>query len=194
MGRSQWAQRPAPPGPSRSLADALTLAREREKARVREKDHWVKPLQAVLQELAGYCAMCSSVSDLQVDHESLVKCPKLSAHQDFSRGFRKQLNYNPTYHYHICYWCHVPRGPKEVLHPPSEGLEGCRYRDILVAFGFRVMTEPGMLQAAGKHFGRRLSGSQDFITWLNGAPCGGYPSHLVAVCIWYVEQCWRVTG
>lgn len=183
-------------GPS-SIQDAFRANQVRED-KMAARFFWVSEIQRALLIVEGACVMCTD-AEVRVDAHTkgLMDCPILRDRTDdnelhrnvFLDGWRKRLNYpRSAMSERVCYNCHIPNGPNDVLHGAFTSGTTCERRDYVAGVGYLVWVADDVRNLASVRFGVNWSSFELYIGWMvRTDPSHGYPTNMIAVFVWYVE-------
>lgn len=102
------------------------------------------------------------------------------------RKFRGGLRYDERKGLsRICFFCHVPQGEGDKLHPQFGGKNACEYPDLVAPLVFGIFHHPDIRGEMELYFGQVFQSTDAFVDWLNSSPVAGHKSNLTAVFLWY---------
>lgn len=188
---------------STSASGASTIQDAVNANRIREDEldaryFWVANVQRALLIIEGACVMCTDAEERADAHpRGLMDCPILldetddgRLHRDvFLDDWRKRLKYTPsTLVDRVCFRCHIPNGPNDILHNAFSASTHCEYPDYVAGIGYVVWVSDDVRQLASTRFAVNWTSLEHFQQWVVRRDIrDGYPTNMIALFVWYVE-------
>jgi superfamily II DNA or RNA helicase len=176
----------------RGPTDAFLIQTENAKRRrthfeASELDY-VTTFKQQLDRFSGTCTLCMTHGVHSEFHDIFQQCSSLrdgpGAFQ--FRKFREGLRYDERRGLRrICFFCHVPQGDGDRLHPQFGNKNTCEYRDLIAPLVFGIFNHPDLRGEMEGYFGQVFESTDAFVNWLNSSPIAGHKSNLTAVFLWY---------
>jgi hypothetical protein len=115
-------------------------------------------------------------------------CPNIS--KDLFISWRKCLRYSNLSE-GVCFYCHVPQGPKDALHPKfiRNAATTCEFRDIVAPLVYGLLTHGAHTTTIQAEFPRLNATTPPLaLEWINSRPIKGHVTNLSALFLWYCSQ------
>lgn len=173
----------------RGPTDAFQSQSENAKRRKVEAEaselEYVATFKQQLDRFSGQCTFCMLNEIDEAPHDILQQCHTMQNGPGGSqfRKFRQALRYNPKSR--ICYFCHVPQGDGDRLHPQFGNRDSCQYPDLIAPLVFGIFIDLELRREMEVFFDKTFESTDSFVTWLNDLPVDGHRSNLTAVFLWY---------
>ena len=154
--------------------------------------NYITIFQQQLDRFSGVCTFCMMQGIHAPLHNIVKDCMTLrdngGAYSFVS--FREGLRYNKSTQglKHICYFCHVPQGHGDILHPPFRDRGACKYPDLIAPLVFAMYIDKDIHGKMEEHFNKKFATMTDFTSWLVSSPIPRHKSNLTAVFLWYSTE------
>jgi hypothetical protein len=141
-------------------------------------------LRNQLVRFSNTCMVCHVYGVEQPASHGLMHCPILKSLNTSFLKWREAIRITPASK--VCFWCLVPQGPKDYLHPQfTASARSCEFRDLLLPFAFAMYSHPRHRQDTNRRFDGCMSSQDEFLKWIVGAPSAGHLSNLCALFLQY---------
>ena len=148
-----------------------------------------------LDRFAGICTFCMIQGCHEAHHDILQQChmlrygPGVSQYKKFRGGLAYRSDRGLT---GICFFCHVPNGNQDSLHPAFGNRNDCDYPDLIAPLVFGLFMDRDIRKEMETYFKNSFDSMDEFVQWLNSYPVPGHKSNLTAVFLWYATIFTRV--
>jgi hypothetical protein len=176
-----------------AFSEATAIAQRRRVLDQMTDLEYVQNFKACLDKFSETCILCT-LTGIHTAFHNIMYCPTLQKYNNNTgtamfKAFKEKIKYGMQ-HRKICYMCHIPQGPNDLLHPKFQGKNGkCSRPDLLLplAFGlfhFKQITS----NSAHKMVQTRFSTEFELISYLNDDPEQNQPSNLVFIFLMFAKE------